>query len=90
MAYVITDACKGCKDTACVTVCPAECIHPLPDDPAFAETEQLYIDPEMCIDCGLCASECPVNAIHQEDDLPNELRKFIQINVDYFAKQAQV
>ena len=28
MAYVIAQPCIGVKDTACVTVCPADCIHP--------------------------------------------------------------
>ena len=46
MAYVINEPCIGTKDTSCVEVCPVDCIHPTPDEPGFAEADQLYIDPE--------------------------------------------
>ena len=32
MTYIITDPCVGTCDTACVEVCPVDCIHG-PDDP---------------------------------------------------------
>ena len=35
MAYVITEPCIGTKDTACVDVCPVDCIHPRKDEPEF-------------------------------------------------------
>ena len=41
---------------------------------------QLYIDPEECIDCGACEPECPVEAIFEEDAVPDEWKKFIKIN----------
>ncbi|MEX2217099.1 MAG: ferredoxin family protein [Phycisphaeraceae bacterium] len=72
MAYVITSLCIGNKHAACVKVCPCDCIHPTPDEAGFAEAKQLYIDPDPCIDCGLCEGECPARAIFQEDDLPDE------------------
>jgi NAD-dependent dihydropyrimidine dehydrogenase PreA subunit len=28
MAYIIAEPCIGTKDTACVDVCPVDCIHP--------------------------------------------------------------
>ena len=62
MAYVIALPCIGVKDGACVSVCPADCIHPRPDEGGFAEHEQLYIDPTFCVDCDLCVAECPVAA----------------------------
>ena len=46
MAYVITEPCIGTKDKSCVDVCPVDCIHGKDDD------EMLFIDPEVCIDCG--------------------------------------
>ena len=74
MAHVVTKACYGCKYTDCVTACPVDCFH---------EGEQmLYIDPVECIDCGACVSECPVEAIYQEDDVPDELFAFIELNAE--------
>ena len=84
MAYVIAQPCIGVKDTACVTVCPVDCIHPTKDEPGFAEAEQLYINPEPCIDCDLCASECPVNAIFPDKDIPAEWASFIEKNANYY------
>jgi ferredoxin--NADP+ reductase len=46
----------------------------------------LYIDPETCIDCGACMDECPVDAIHYEEDLPAELARFKDINAVYFER----
>jgi ferredoxin len=60
MPHVIAEPCIGTKDTACVTVCPVDCIHPRKDEADFGEAKQLYIDPDTCIDCGLCVDECPV------------------------------
>jgi NAD-dependent dihydropyrimidine dehydrogenase PreA subunit len=54
------------------------------DDDKFGDVEMLYIDPETCIDCGLCVDECPVQAIFPEEDLPEEWHKYIQINTDFF------
>ena len=84
MAYVIAQPCIGVKDTACVAVCPMDCIHPRPDEPEYSTATQLFIDPAACIDCGLCVDECPVNAIFQETDLPEEWRQFIEINADHY------
>jgi ferredoxin len=50
MTYVITEPCIDVKDTACVDVCPVECIHPLPDSDEFEMVNQLYINPAECID----------------------------------------
>jgi ferredoxin len=30
--------------------------------------------------------ECPVRAIFPQDDLPDEWKKYIQINADHYAK----
>ena len=33
MSHFIAQPCIGVKDTACVTVCPVDCIHPTKDEP---------------------------------------------------------
>ena len=86
MTYVIAEPCINVKDTACVDVCPVDCIHPRKDEAGFAEAPQLYIDPDECIDCGACEPECPVTAIFPADDVPDEWAHFTQINADYFKK----
>lgn len=72
MTTVVTDNCKGCRFTDCVTVCPVECFH--------CDDEMLYIDPDVCIDCSACIPECPVQAIYEEDDLPEDKKEWIEIN----------
>jgi NAD-dependent dihydropyrimidine dehydrogenase PreA subunit len=63
MAYVIAEPCIGTKDTACVDVCPVDCIHPRKDEPDHEGVKQLFINPAECIDCGACVPVCPVTAI---------------------------
>jgi len=85
MTYVISAACIGTKDNSCSQVCPVDCIHPTPDEPGYAEAEQLYIDPDECIDCDACVEACPVDAVYPEDLLPEDERHFVTINAEYFA-----
>lgn len=87
MAYVIAEPCIGVKDTACVEVCPVDCIHPNPhnEPEEFEAVEQLYINPDECIDCGACEPECPVEAIFQDVDIPEEWQEYIEKNAAYFA-----
>jgi len=74
MAYVVTGACKDCKYTDCVAVCPTDC---------FREDERmLYIDPDHCIDCDLCRPECPVDAIFIDHEVPEAERAWIAINAE--------
>lgn len=75
MAHIVTDSCIACKYTDCVTVCPVDCFH---EGDNF-----LVIDPEECIDCGLCLVECPVHAIKTEHDLSSEEFVFIELNLNY-------
>ncbi|WP_280396628.1 4Fe-4S binding protein [Nocardia carnea] len=84
MAYVITQRC--CNDASCVSECPVDCIRPTPDQPEFATTEMLYIDPDTCIDCGACVDACPVEAIFSEDDLSASLARFRDINAAWFER----
>ncbi len=86
MTYVISEPCIGVKDASCTDVCPVDCIHPTREEPDFQEAEQLYIDPEECIDCDACVEACPVDAITAEDQVPEEWQKFIIENAEYFSR----
>ena len=97
MAYIIEEPCVSTCDTACVEVCPVDCIHG-PDDteglgaeakePGFnPEGKQLYINPEECIDCSACEPECPVEAIYEEDSVPSAWDKFITFNYKFFGQE---
>ena len=80
MAYVIAEPCINTKDTACVEVCPVDCIHPKKDATDFAAETKLYIDPETCIDCGACVPVCPVQAIFPVEELPEKWAHFTKID----------
>jgi ferredoxin len=86
MTYVIAEPCINTKDTACVDVCPVDCIHPRNDEPNFEQEKMLYIDPEECIDCNACVPACPVDAIFEESELPEKWSHFIEINAKYYEK----
>ena len=60
MTYIVKDECIKCKLTDCVDVCPVDC---------FYEGENfLAINPEECIDCGVCEPECPLDAIKADTE----------------------
>jgi NAD-dependent dihydropyrimidine dehydrogenase PreA subunit len=82
VAYIIIEPCIGVKDKACVAVCPVDCIHE-----GTEPYDMLYIDPDECIDCGLCEPECPVTAIFADSDVPKDQQHFIQINADFFRNR---
>ena len=84
MAHVIAEPCVGTKDTACVDVCPVDCIPPTKDEPEFDEAKLLYINPDECIDCAACEPECPVDAIFEEDELPEQWAEYTDINAKWF------
>ena len=73
MTFVVTDICIKCKYTDCVEVCPVDC---------FYEGENmLVINPDECIDCGVCEPECPIEAILPDTDDYGE--KFVELNRKY-------
>jgi ferredoxin len=74
MTFVVTENCQRCRFTDCVAVCPVDCFH--------GDDEMLYIDPNECIDCGACVPECPVEAIYDETQLPDELAKWTAVNAE--------
>ena len=59
LSFIIGKSCVGIKDGACIAACPVDCIH--------IGEQQMYIDPEECIDCGACTPECPVEAIFEDE-----------------------
>ena len=77
MTYVVTGNCNGCRFTDCVEVCPVECF--------WGDDNMLYIDPEECIDCAACVPECPVEAIHAEDEVPADQTEWIETNKEKCA-----
>ena len=83
MTYVITQPCIGVKDASCVDVCPVDCIHPSQNEEGFDTAEQLYINPDECIDCGAGVPVCPVTAIFPLDDLPEKWHSYIETNKNY-------
>lgn len=86
MAYVIAEPCIGTKDTACVDACPVDCIHPKKDEKGHGEADQLFINPDECIDCGACVPACPVSAIFSQDDLPEKWASFAEKNANHFKR----
>lgn len=60
MTHVVVENCIKCKHTDCVKVCPVDCFY---EGPNF-----LAINPDECIDCGVCIPECPVDAIKADTD----------------------
>jgi ferredoxin len=98
MPYFITRSCEGTCDTACVQVCPCDCIVgpvELASIRAIAKPEraqqlaavQLFINPDECIDCGACQPECPVDAIHPDDDAGPELLDDLRRNAEFFRRR---
>jgi ferredoxin len=60
MTYVVTENCIKCKYMDCVEVCPVDC---------FYEGENMVvINPNECIDCGVCEPECPAQAIKPDSE----------------------
>lgn len=101
MSYIIGAPCDGVCDTACVDVCPVDCIHgPIDVNGRGMEVDgmskeelkgkQLYIDPSICIDCGACVPECPVKAIYRSEQHTIEIEgndESVKKNYEFFGKE---
>ncbi len=72
MPYVVTEPCIQCKYTNCAAVCPVDAFR---EGPNF-----LVIEPNECIDCDACVSECPVEAIYPDDEVPDKWEQYIELN----------
>ena len=100
MTYIITDPCVGTCDTACIEVCPVDCIHG-PNDPEGsgeeakapdfdATSKQLFINPDVCIDCGACVPACPPEAIYEDEDECIEAEgddESVKKNYEFFGEE---
>jgi ferredoxin len=73
VTYVVTEACIKCKYMDCVEVCPVDCF--------YEGANMLAINPDECIDCGVCEPECPVEAILP--DTEEEAEKWLELNREY-------
>lgn len=82
MSYIIGSKCIGVKDGICIEVCPIdECI--------VEGGESMYINPELCINCGMCLGECPVQAIYDSEDSTIQNNEFQAVinNYQFFNLQ---
>ena len=80
MTYLVNDKCIRCKHTDCVEVCPVDCFYEGPN--------MLVINPDECIDCGVCVPECPVDAIIEDtEDIDN---KWYKLNEEYSNKWSNI
>ncbi len=89
MTWVVTSLCRDCLDLSCVEVCPVDCIYEYTGNDRAAFPNQLFIDPEECIDCAVCEPECPWQAIFQDEDVPEIFANDTALNagmVDHKAK----
>ena len=73
MTYIVNDKCIKCKLMDCMEVCPVDCF--------YEGDNMLAINPDECIDCGVCEPECPVDAI--EPDTNDEASKWVDHNKKY-------
>lgn len=100
MSYIIGNKCVSVCDTACANVCPVDCINgPIKIDglgkevhnmsPEDKQGKQLYINPDVCIDCGACEPECPVDAIYptEKDAINAGELEFVQKNYNFYGKK---
>ena len=79
MPYIVTENCIKCKFMDCVEVCPVDC---------FYEGENfLVINPDECIDCGVCEPECPVDAIVADSTLDNEKQAYWELFNQRYSDQ---
>jgi ferredoxin len=81
MTYLVTEACIKCKYMDCVEVCPVDC---------FYEGENmLVINPDECIDCGVCEPECPTEAIYPDTEM-EDVEPWLGINTKYSETWANI
>ena len=83
VTYVIAEPCVDIMELSCVSVCPVDCIHY-----EKGTDRMLYIEPNECIDCGACETECSVAAIFTEDALPEKWSGYTAVNALWFTDQA--
>ena len=75
MSHIIGSKCVDVKDGACIDVCPVDCI--------YESLEQMFIQPDDCIDCGACIPACPVEAIWDSEDLAIQMGEWEYVDKKY-------
>jgi ferredoxin len=88
MPWVITRLCRDCLDLSCVEVCPVDCIYEYTGDDRESFPNQLFIDPEECIDCGVCEPECPWEAIFEDERVPGVFAADVPLNAAIVKSKA--
>jgi len=94
MSFIIGKSCVGCVDTSCVKVCPVDCINGPIDIAGMGKEvknmtkeelsdKQLFINPDMCILCGACVPECPVDAIYRDEKEAIQMKDEESIHKNY-------
>ena len=89
MAYVVTEPCIGNKCRTCSEVCPADAFYDNNDKslnekvgrPAAKDGDDgmLFINPNECLHCGACESECPNGAIFEDSSVPEKWSEYVGI-----------
>lgn len=76
MTFIVNENCIKCKYTDCVEVCPVDCF--------YVGENMLVINPDECIDCGVCEPECPAQAIVPDRNLdPDDPTDWVELNRKY-------
>ena len=75
MTWVVTERCNGCRYTDCVSVCPVDCFYEITDP-----YRMVVINPDECVDCSLCETNCPVHAIYKDDEVPAPYQEWVARN----------
>ena len=89
MPYVVTEPCIGKKNRACSEVCPADAFYDNKDKslndkvgrpaPKAGDDGMLFINPNDCLHCGACESECPNEAIFEDSSVPEKWSEYVQL-----------
>jgi Fe-S-cluster-containing hydrogenase component 2 len=88
MTWVVTRLCRDCTEMSCVASCPVSCIvRPVAGQEA-AWPNQLFIDPDECIECGACEAACPWEAIYEDRLVPAEFTDDIALNARVTANRS--
>ena len=80
-------------------VCPVDCFYNNKDsslnqkvgkEPAKeGDVGMLVIHPDECIHCGACEPECPVDAIYEDNDVPEKWSEFVDLNASTVEKMSE-
>jgi ferredoxin len=83
VTYVVTERCVNSRYTDCVVVCPVDCFYEITEP-----HRMLVIHPDECTDCNACVSQCPVNAIWPDHELPAVFEPWKAFNAEHAPRGA--